>query len=394
MADELAELSRANPVRPHDVRPMVSMSWQEAAALLEADADGGRPAAIRLTSRRLGGRAGYSGLVALAACLALFAALGLGSSRPPVEDRLVDAADGPQTSTLVVTPSHGPVGKAPNKGTASGQGETDAARATTQTTAPQPDTEATQLSSQTQQTEGVARPSVNGPLDPTKDLLVVHLDFADTDDGVTAAAVSELTRALHLDPLVVVATPSADSEEYVHPYNELMMAVWGDRWVDARSDRETTVAGAANQWLEHLDAGGHIWVAEGGVSDFTAEVLEQVSRQRPGMDTKSVVHVVQHNDRNERATRFGALETVKATTDYVQIDDGNSANGTADLKQVSEEFEQAAIGGDNGAVWQAVFDYRPPSDLDFSDTVTVLHIVGVGVDQVADPAQFADYFMR
>ncbi len=103
--------------------------------------------------------------------------------------------------------------------------------------------------------------------------------------------------------------------------------------------------------------------------------------------------MVQHNGRNETASTAGALATVQDATEYVRIDDGNSANGTADLFQPSSSFEAAALAGPNAAAWAVAFGDLPAAELDFSDTVAVLHILGIGLDQVATPDDFADRFL-
>ncbi len=77
-----------------------------------------------------------------------------------------------------------------------------------------------------------------------------------------------------------------------------------------------------------------------------------------------------------------------------RIDDGNGANDTADLNRSSSAFETAALAGRRGAGWSAAFGHLPASELDFSDTVEVLYILGVGIDEVADPDGFAKRFLR
>ena len=87
------------------------------------------------------------------------------------------------------------------------------------------------------------------------------------------------------------------------------------------------------------------------------------------------------------------LAFLKAETTYVRIDDDNGSNETANLNQPSEAFVARALAGPNSANWSIAFQYLPAEQLDFSDTVEVLHILGVGTDEVADPDDFADRFM-
>ncbi len=231
------------------------------------------------------------------------------------------------------------------------------------------------------------------PFDPARDLLVVTLDFANRDDGHATVAARELATSLGIEPLVVAGTPAPESSSHVQEYVTVVSAAWGSGWLDAGGDRQGVVAAAADRWLRTIDGGGVVRVAEGGVSDFTAEVLREVRNRRPALDTAVVVQVVHHNQRNEDETRSGDLDFVRSNATYVRVDDGNSANDTADLKMVSAAFESAALAGRHAAAWTVAFDYLPADSLDFSDTVTALHVVGVATDQVADPDGFAATFM-
>jgi hypothetical protein len=86
-------------------------------------------------------------------------------------------------------------------------------------------------------------------------------------------------------------------------------------------------------------------VAEGGVSHFTADVVREIQRQRREIDTAATTHVVQHNDRNEEHSKPENQRFVEANTASERIDDGNAANGTADLNRSSAVFEAAARSG-------------------------------------------------
>ena len=51
-----------------------------------------------------------------------------------------------------------------------------------------------------------------------------------------------------------------------------------------------------------FQAGGDVWVKEGGSSDLTADVVRQIQSELPGVDTKQRIHVVQHGNFNEWLT--------------------------------------------------------------------------------------------
>ena len=73
-----------------------------------------------------------------------------------------------------------------------------------------------------------------------------------------------------------------------------MSVVWGSAWLDARDGWESSVTQAVDRWVSVIDNGGHVWVAEGGVSDFTADVVRGVQVQRPDVDTIDVIHAVSY----------------------------------------------------------------------------------------------------
>ena len=100
--------------------------------------------------------------------------------------------------------------------------------------------------------------------------------------------------------------------------------------------------------------------------------------------------VVHQSARNEEETRAGDLDLVRANTTAVRIDDGNNLNDTADFNGASNAFETAALAGRHRDAWVAAFDYYDASSLDFSDTVTVLDVLGIGLDQIADADDFAN----
>lgn len=225
------------------------------------------------------------------------------------------------------------------------------------------------------------------PFDPAADLLVVTLDFGHRDDGHAAVATRELATRFDLTPLVVAGTRD-DDQAVVHDYAEIMRAAWGSGWIDA-ADRGAAVDASADRWLSTIDAGGVVRIAEGGVSDFTADVLREVRLRRPALDTTSRIAVVHHSVRNEEETRAGDLDLLRADTTMIRIDDGNNANDTADLNGSSSMFETAALAGSHRDAWRAAFDFFDAASLDFSDTVTVLHVLGIGLDQIANADDFA-----
>ena len=156
---------------------------------------------------------------------------------------------------------------------------------------------------------------------------------------------------------------------------------------------------SADAWQATLKAGGRVHVAEGGTSDFTAGVLTELeSRGVGGLDN---VVVVQHSSGsggwNEVNTDPGNLATVKRLASYTPIPDGNhDGNGTADLatNNGGGAFEAAVTLSCYGESWDYAFSRVTDRNrrVDFSDTVSLLHILGVPVSEVSDPTTFLQRF--
>ncbi|MEM7338634.1 MAG: hypothetical protein AAF467_08305 [Actinomycetota bacterium] len=386
MTDELDQLAGANPIDRHQLEAAVRLDQQELLQTLRADGQqiGARPYALHRRARPTA-RVGYvtaAGLVAAA----FLAAVYLGSG--------VREADAPATD-----PAAAPAETAPDG---------EAAAAVPEPTLPVSATgEAVELprppaggETAPKQPPPVTDPSPTtsppapraGQFDPGVDLLSLHFDDK-RDDGHAAVAGRAISDTLDLNPHVVGGTGVREIEVGLAAFPAVMDATWGPEWLDAEADWPGAVEATAARWRPVLEAGGEVWVAEAGQSDFTADVVRSIEATGPGIDT-AAIHVVQHSSWNETNSTATDLAHVQAATSYVRIDDGNHANGTADLRMRSENFVGAALAGPWAEGWQAAFESLDPAvDLDFSDTVTLLHIIGVGPDRVADPDDFAELFL-
>lgn len=405
MIDGLNELGRSNRTTPEAVESLVAIDRQALMTMLDADSDEGRRSHVTRSHVTVGQfsrsttRVGYVGAMVAAAAAVFVGISMIGGGDPPTDLDQVESAETTTAlstplvvegvdqvpSTTAAAPTTTPVDASDSSGS-DGSGVT-------------PDrgpASRTQIQPTTTDTQGLLSPSprTDGPFDQSVDLLALHYDHAHLDDGHAAAAAREMATWFGLEPHVVAGTQPAGSAGYVHDFEPVMQAVWGDSWLNAQLDWSGAVSRSAERWLAAIDAGGRVWVAEGGVADFTAEVVREVQKRRPGLDTRTAIRVVQHSDRNESESAPENLSFVKASTTYERIDDGNSANGTADLNQQSGAFKAAALAGPHRTSWSAAFEYLPAAELDFSDTVEVLHILGVGTDEVADPDDFASRFMR
>ena len=174
--------------------------------------------------------------------------------------------------------------------------------------------------------------------------------------------------------------------------SESLFALAWPSGLNAFRDRDGSIATSVALWSETISQGNQVFVAEGGPSDFTADVL----RAMPASQRSSVT-VVQHSmGFNQDNTRSDNLQFVIDQANYFLIDNGNLGNNaTADLNQQSQFFVNQALSSQWGDLWQAAFDYLSPNDkLDFSDTVELLWLLDIPLSQVAGPDDFANMFFR
>ena len=226
-------------------------------------------------------------------------------------------------------------------------------------------------------------PDPNALVRASRDLISLHYDHApDRDDGQSAAADRTLLQSVYSKKWInshVVAVSGAygrNAGSFNRGSDAVMNAVWNDSigWIAAHGNREGAVAALTDRWAKTLRNGGDVWVKEGGQSDVTAAVIQQIKARLPKVDTRSRIHVVQHGQWNENQTTPSALAYVRAESNYIRIANANSyLKGSRD-----ETFVQTATSHPQfGPYWQAAFSYYP-SIIDFSDTGEVMHMLGLG----------------
>lgn len=265
------------------------------------------------------------------------------------------------------------------------------------------------------------------------DLISLHYDHAnDPDDGHSCAADRTVASRYRLLSYVhIVSGTYGDGMRglYQTSVDKVNDAAWGENtleernWVDAYENWYAAVAVTAEKWRATLNngKGGHVWVKEGGPSDFTADVLRKLYESGGPNPittdiTKKRVHVIQHGPKvgggNENNTDPDNLEVVKNNTAYIKIANGNYANETARLrilqsdrdgiKNIKAFMVKAKAHRFAGNAWKAAFNYFQPivgqqtanwpygHYLDFSDTVELLYILNIyDIENVAD---FANKF--
>lgn len=229
------------------------------------------------------------------------------------------------------------------------------------------------------------------------DLLALHYDNCpDRDDGHATVAGKAVVDAVGITNVVVVnGTCGADiKDKFQKRSPEVTNAVWGSTWWDAHGEESSTVQVVADLWAATISNNSDVWVAEGGPSDFTANVLRRISSMYPSVDLERI-HVVQHSGWNENMTSNTGLSLVQRVTDYIRIDGGNTVgNGTAGFNTKSSSFVSIALSSRYANEWEVAFDYLNPNSkkLDFSDTVELLHIVGD--TDTKDVDDFAERYLK
>jgi hypothetical protein len=234
-------------------------------------------------------------------------------------------------------------------------------------------------------------------------LISLHYDNApDPDDVMSSAAAKTMLGVLGVTNYVVVSGTTGDNAaDYVTASEALYNTIWGSgQWYNAHSAWATSVQSVADAWETALDAGGDIWVAEAGQSDFTADVVAEILDRQPSLSTTTRIHVVQHSTWNETHTTGADLTYVQANTDYIKIDDGGEDNTTADLDQDETDLWKTMAYNNTiyGNFWDDALTYfiarRYSTDIDFSDTVELLHILGIGKGTIANIADYATLYLQ
>ena len=333
--DEMEELRRANPVRVEDAAKLVGLSRAEvAAAFADEEQALPLPDAPRRKPRR------PSRILGAAAAVLIAVVAGV-----TIADQLSDDAT---VNTTVA---------APTENTTLVTGATD------------------------------------WTFDRNVDLLAVHLDWADRSDAHASVAAREAAVWFDLDAVVLVdgkpghGNPGDRNTVDATDVNQLMDLTWGEDWIDGGSATTDALDRAADHWLATLDAGGRVFVADGGSTAFTADLVRRIQAERPGLDPTAQIRIVQNQGADTGASANRTY--LDQNTTVVELD-GNRA---AVLSRGDANFEADMLAGCHETEWRAAFDYLPADQLGLADTVLVLDILGVGIEQVSSASDFASFFV-
>lgn len=210
------------------------------------------------------------------------------------------------------------------------------------------------------------------------DVVFLNFDVApDRDDIMAMVADKAIADHYGLVPYTVLGTHGhARRGDFQTASESLYNAVWPSG-MNAYRDWQGSANNVAQIITDAVANGGKAWIADGGPSDFTADVLRLVPQQY-----RKSVNVIQHSARgewNEQNTHPNNLTYVKSQANYISIPNGNiGGNGTADLQYLngstSSEFRRLARQSQYANYWNQAFNLMPNRD-DFSDSVEFLWLV-------------------
>lgn len=230
-----------------------------------------------------------------------------------------------------------------------------------------------------------------------KDLLLVQFDCkTDVDDLHTVAAFTTLVSRQAYSKInyhTVAGTYGTQEGLYVPP-NDLFQLAFGDNWTDAHSNMQGGVEKVKPRVIKTLVAGGDVWIADAGQSDFSAELVNAIQKDLPEIETSKRIHVVQHAVWNEEVTTPEKLDFVKQNTEYIKIPDGNGVgNGTPGFRSAEfTQWDKVITDPELTKVWQLAIDLAnkyngkegryyneaiSAGGLDFSDLSEVCWILGL-----------------
>lgn len=229
------------------------------------------------------------------------------------------------------------------------------------------------------------------------DLLLLHYDCkTDVDDLHSVAAAASLIRIDTFSNLHYHAVAGAYGiqEGLYVPAEKLFSLAFGKNWSDAHGNFNQALKEVHEKCLTTLEAGGRLWIAEAGQSDFSARLIEEITMSNPKLELKNKITIVQHSDWNESVTDSNKLRYVKEKIDYIKIQDGNTeGNGTPGFNTKERVYWEAILKKSNlDRIWNLAIElahkyngtdhrYLNPTikdgGFDFSDFSEVHYILNI-----------------
>ena len=192
------------------------------------------------------------------------------------------------------------------------------------------------------------------------DLLLANYDLrADEDDVMAAAALACMLRHPNYTGVNYYAVAGAYGTQNspfitaaVPDYFNHLFGAENTNWTNADADWDASVTRVKNKVKAVLNAGGKVFIAEAGQSDFSYDMLQAVIADGVSLSTvQANVNIVQHSTWNQRMTTSSKLDWVKDNTVYTKIPHANLAgNGTPGYKSNStSHLAQATSAGNTNA---------------------------------------------
>ncbi|MFK8075662.1 MAG: hypothetical protein AB8B84_03685 [Granulosicoccus sp.] len=242
------------------------------------------------------------------------------------------------------------------------------------------------------------------------DLVVIAHDSGPDTDDMQAIVANRMIMDANpsVNYLLVGATqghawtnPTAGSEAHTQ-------SLFPD-WVNAKASTSgttsfdgTSVIAVADRIESTLNSGGTVHIAEGGPSDFTAEILRLLQSRGVSAGNLKRIRVVQHSAGstawNEQQTSSANIALVKSVATWTPIANGNvGGNATADFQETAssamcQRFRSAAAGSRYASQWAWAYSTIGDSrKCDQSDSVELLYILNDTSTKTFD--QFVSRYM-
>ena len=243
--------------------------------------------------------------------------------------------------------------------------------------------------------------------DVQKDLLLAHYDCkTDVDDLHSIAAFrSLLSLSAFKDLNFHVVTGAYGTQEGLYVPPESLLDKAFQTWSDAHTDFDKALNETYTKALVTLENKGSIWIAEAGQSNFSAALVELIRNKHPKIDTKNLIHIVQHSNWNEEVTSEKARNYVRKHTTYHKIPDGNALdNGSPGFRSDQKIALDLFLNEELQKIWSEAIDlgntyngidgrYYNESiakgGLDFSDTSEICYILNL--TEIEDSISFFEY---
>ena len=243
--------------------------------------------------------------------------------------------------------------------------------------------------------------------DVQKDLLLAHYDCkTDVDDLHSIAAFrSLLSLSAFKDLNFHVVTGAYGTQEGLYVPPESLLDKAFQTWSDAHTDFDKALNETYTKALVTLENKGSIWIAEAGQSNFSAALVELIRNKHPKIDTKNLIHIVQHSNWNEEVTSEKARNYVRKHTTYHKIPDGNALdNGSPGFRSNQKIALNLFLNEELQKIWSEAIDlgntyngidgrYYNESiakgGLDFSDTSEICYILNL--TEIEDSISFFEY---